>query len=48
MEESIAEMKERGEYEDNRVWLDEDLEKSRNFWTVGIGKAGYYNSISFT
>ncbi|WP_217604116.1 hypothetical protein [Chitinophaga sp. GbtcB8] len=42
VQESIAEMKESGEYEDNRELLDEDLEKARNFWTIGIGTPGYY------
>ena len=41
MEEGIAEMKESGEYENNRESIDEDLEKSRNFWTIGIGKPDY-------
>ena len=42
VEEGITEMKISGEYEDNRESVDEDLEKSRNFWTIGIGKPGYY------
>lgn len=41
-EEIIAEKKESDDYEYDRVWLEEELEKSRNYWTVGIGKAGYY------
>jgi hypothetical protein len=41
-EEMIAEKKENGDYEFDRTWLKEELEKSRNFSTIGIGKVGYY------
>jgi hypothetical protein len=42
IEKSIVEMKERGEYENNKIWIEEELEKSRYFWTIGIGKENYY------
>ena len=42
-EEIIAEKKESGDFEYDRAWLEEELEKSRNFWTIGVGKTGYYN-----
>jgi hypothetical protein len=41
-EEMIAECKESHDYEYDRADLEEELEKSRNFWTVGIGQANYY------
>jgi hypothetical protein len=41
-EEMITESKESGDYKYDRADLEEELEKSRNFWTVGIGKADYY------
>ena len=41
-EELIAEKKESGDYEYDRTWLEEELDKSRNFSTIGIGKVGYY------
>ena len=41
-EEMIAESKANGDYEYDRADLEEELEKSRNFWTVGIGKADCY------
>lgn len=40
--ESIAEMKAAGTYEENKVWLEEDLLKAKNFWTIGIGGENYY------
>lgn len=43
-EEMIAESKENGDYKYDRESLEEELEKSRNFWTIGIGKAGCYSS----
>ena len=43
--EEIEEMKKQGEYEDNKIELEEDLAKSRNFWTIGIGIKNYYNLI---
>lgn len=42
IEEMISEMKESGEYEENKNWIVEDLEKSKNFWTIGIGIKNYY------
>ena len=42
VEESIAEMKADNEYEENKDWLNEDLEKAKNFWTIGIGLENYY------
>ena len=38
----IIEMKENDEYEENKNWILEDLEKSKNFWTIGIGIKNYY------
>ena len=43
VEESILEMKLNGEYEENKSWLLEDLEKAKNFWTIGIGIPSYYS-----
>ncbi|ASU33570.1 hypothetical protein [Mucilaginibacter xinganensis] len=42
MEESIAELKSTGKYEFNRSSIEDDLDKSRNFWTIGVGVANYY------
>lgn len=42
-EENIQEMKSKNTYEENKIWLDDDLEKSKNYWTIGIGKKDYYN-----
>ncbi len=42
VEESIAEMKEHNEYEENKGWLEKDLAKAKNFWTIGIGVEHYY------
>lgn len=42
IEESIAEMKANNEYEENKDWLEEDLTKAKNFWTIGIGIKNYY------
>lgn len=42
VEESIAKMKADNEYGENKDWLNEDLEKAKNFWTIGIGVKGYY------
>lgn len=42
IEDWLQEKKEKGEYETNKTWLDEELEKSKHFWTIGIGKKGYY------
>lgn len=40
---SMDEMKESGEFEENKEVLFEDLEKAKNFWTIGIGTKDYYN-----
>ena len=41
----IAQMRENGEDADaDADWVQEDLEKSRYFWTVGIGKPDYYTA----
>ena len=38
-------MRENGEDADaDADWVQEDLEKSRYFWTVGIGKPDYYTA----
>ena len=42
VQEEIEEIKADGEYEDNADMLLEDLKKSKFFWTIGIGVAGYY------
>ena len=42
VEERIAEMKADNEYEENKDWLNDDLEKAKNFWTIGIGLENYY------
>lgn len=39
----ITQMRENGEDAD-ADWVQEDLEKSRYFWTVGIGKPDYYTA----
>jgi hypothetical protein len=40
--ESIDECKKDGTYEENKDWLEEDLEKFKYFQTIGIGVKGYY------
>ena len=35
-------MKADNEYEENKDWLNEDLNKAKNFWTIGIGVKNYY------
>lgn len=42
IEESIVEMKESNQYEENKDWINEDLNKAKNFWTIGIGIKNYY------
>ncbi|MGL6127425.1 hypothetical protein [Chryseobacterium artocarpi] len=42
VEDEIADMKANNEYEENKEWLEEDLKKARNFWTIGIGIKDYY------
>ena len=44
IEQMIKEMKANNEYANNEEWVKEDLEKSRYFWTIGIGKEGYYKN----
>ena len=39
---SIKKAKENGVYEDEKIWLLDDLEKSKHFWTIGIGLKDYY------
>lgn len=43
IQEDIEAIKAEGEYEDNVDMLLEDLEKSKFFWTIGIGVKGYYS-----
>ena len=38
----ISEKRISGEYEADKNWLNEELEKSRHFWTIGIGNKEYY------
>ena len=40
--EMIQEKKEDGEYESDKDWLNEELEQSKHFWTIYIGKKDYY------
>lgn len=40
---SIAQMRENGEDTD-ADWVQQDLHKSRYFWTIGIGKPDYYQA----
>ena len=42
VEDWINERKSNGTYEVDKEWLDEELEKSRHFWTIGIGDKSYY------
>ena len=44
LQEWVTEKKENGEYEIDRTWIEEEVAKSKNFWTIGIGKPGYYTS----
>lgn len=41
---SIKEMKFAGDYEKSKKWLNQDLEKSKHFWSIGIGVEKYYES----
>ncbi|MDR1284805.1 MAG: hypothetical protein LBJ88_01230 [Campylobacteraceae bacterium] len=41
LEEAANELK-NGEYEDSKIWIEEDLKKSQHFWTIGIGNRDYY------
>lgn len=40
---TIAEMKEDGSYEQAKRTMDQELNKSRYFWTIAVGKVDYYN-----
>jgi hypothetical protein len=42
VEESIAALKLNGKYEFNKSSIEDDLENSKNFWTIGVGIADYY------
>jgi hypothetical protein len=42
VEQSIAELKSTGKYEFNKSSIENDLENSRNFWTIGLAVADYY------
>lgn len=42
VQEDIDQMKHNGTYTENEAWLLEDLEKSKNFWTIGLGVKDYY------
>lgn len=41
---TIKELKENGEYEKSREWIENDLLKSKYFWTIGIGIKDYYDN----
>lgn len=42
VQEWVEEKKADGEYEIDRQWIEEELAKSKNYWTIGIGVPGYY------
>jgi len=42
VQEWVEEKKANGEYEIDRQWIEEELAKSKNYWTIGIGVPGYY------
>ncbi|KQT25996.1 hypothetical protein ASG22_04695 [Chryseobacterium sp. Leaf405] len=42
IESTITEMKEEGTYEESKEIMDQDLEKSKYFWTIAVGKTDYY------
>jgi len=42
IEEEMESIKAEGDYEENADMLIEDLEKSKFFWTIGVGVEGYY------
>jgi hypothetical protein len=44
IQELIEEKKGDNTYEIDKAWVNEELEKSKHFWTIGIGRKGYYNS----
>lgn len=39
---TIEKMKVTGNYEESREWLNKDLEKSKHFWSIGLGMKDYY------
>ena len=39
---NIEELKNCGVYEASKEWIEQDLEKSKFFWTIGIGNKNYY------
>lgn len=43
LEEWISEKKLDNTYEIDKSWIDEELERSKHFWTIGIGRKGYYD-----
>ena len=42
VQDDIDEMKSNNEYDENKEWLEEDMNKAKNFWTIGIGIENYY------
>ena len=42
LKEWVAEKKQEGGNEIDRTWIEEEVAKAKNFWTIGIGTAGYY------
>ncbi|ALR29312.1 hypothetical protein ATE47_01630 [Chryseobacterium sp. IHB B 17019] len=42
IESIVAEMKNEGTYEESKGLMDMDLEKTKYFWTVAVGKPDYY------
>jgi hypothetical protein len=42
VEKSIEDAKKNGYYEDEKEWLEKDLEKSKHFHTIGMGVKDYY------
>lgn len=43
--ETIAQVKKDGEYDEVKEVFDNELDKSKYFWTVGIGAKGYYKVL---
>lgn len=41
---TMDEMKASGDYEESKEWLYKDLEKSKHFWSIGLGVEKYYQS----
>lgn len=42
IEDTIAEMKKNNEYNNSEAIMLQELEKSRHFWSIGIGRENYY------